>query len=256
MASQGTISHHEHPLYEFDHKCQYKCNGCEMDGFGKRFRCGKCNFDLHPECKLAEPIKIYEKGTYEFFAKPPIGVNCSNKHKCKSGYCRSCDACGMTLKGYMYHSTYNDQDFHPKCLKLELKIKIEDVIFTLQHQMPRSFKCAMCKKNLVQGAVKKTPGWSYVSEYDDCDFHVYCVMEMAMKSMNCSSTSRQMNSSAVERYQHRKIKKKGSSSIRSKSYWFKIISAFMTSVISILIGDPTTFVASTMVHLITQSVSN
>ncbi|CAO2815550.1 unnamed protein product [Amaranthus hypochondriacus] len=255
MTSQAKLCHHKHPLYEFDDKSQYKCNGCVMDGFGKRFTCEKGDYNLHPECNSAEAIIEFEGQKYEFFTKPPKGVNCSKKHKCKSG-CRSCDACGMTLEGYMYHCTYNDQDFHPKCLKLKPQIKIEDVIFTLQPKMPQSFKCAKCKKNLLQGAVEKIPGWSYVSEYDDCDFHVYCVMEMAMQSMNCSSSSRQMNSSAVECYQHRKIKKKGSSSFKSKSYWFKIISAFMTAVISILIGDPTTFVASTMVHLITQSISN
>ena len=150
MTSQGTRRHHKHPLHEFDCKSLYKCDGCKMDGFGKKFRCEKCDYDLHPECNSAEAIIEFKGKKYEFFSKPPKGVNCRKNHKCKSG-CRGCDACGMTIEGYMYHCTDNDQDFHPKCLKLKPQIIIEDVTFTLQSKMPQSSKCAKCKKNLVQG---------------------------------------------------------------------------------------------------------
>ena len=149
MTSRET-SHHKHPLYEFDCKSQYKCNGCEMHGFGKRFRCKKCDYDLHPECNYAEAIIEFEGQKYEFCAKPPKGVNCYKKHKCKSG-CRCCDACGLTLMGYTYHCSDTDLDFHPKCVKLDRKIVIEDVIFTLQDQMPQYSNCARCEKKLLEG---------------------------------------------------------------------------------------------------------
>ncbi|CAO2815546.1 unnamed protein product [Amaranthus hypochondriacus] len=269
MTSQGT-SHHKHALYEFDCKSQYKCDGCEMDGFGKRFRCKKCNYDLHPECNYAEAIIEFEGQKYEFFAKPPKGVNCSKRHK--SG-CRCCDACGITLKGYTYHCTDTDFDFHPKCVKLDRKIVIEDVIFTLQDQMPQFSNCASCEKKHLEGAVEKIPGWSYISEYGECNFHVYCMMKMLNRYNNSSASSSSSSSSfknvsaagdhsvmlqkSVQPGPDKVMKsKKQIISSKSSRCWFDIIKIFLSTVFSIVLGDPTTIVATTVAHLVTQAAFN
>jgi hypothetical protein len=44
-------AHREHPLVLRDTGGSgFRCDGCGCDGFGLRYRCGECDFDLHEHC--------------------------------------------------------------------------------------------------------------------------------------------------------------------------------------------------------------
>ncbi|XP_021753568.1 uncharacterized protein LOC110718939 [Chenopodium quinoa] len=153
--------------------------------------------------------------------------------------------------GFVYHCPKTDWDFHPTCVNLETEIKIEDVTFRLEKQ--GSSSCAWCKRKLVKGAVKKIPGWSYVSEEDhDYNFHVYCVMEMAMQSSSSDEVSGKTMSFALQGNEL-PLKTK-SKKICKSNKWLRILKIFVGTVFSILLGDPTTIIASTMAHLVIEGL--
>ncbi|XP_021773905.1 uncharacterized protein LOC110737861 [Chenopodium quinoa] len=182
-------SHREHPLVAVNRQGAYTCDGCKMEGMGLRYRCEGCNYDLHQECMFAPPKLKIQEHKYRFLERPLPGPNCTRVDCTK---CRSCDACGMAVKGFVYHCSKTGWDFHPRCAKLESKISIGDVTFWFEKQGPSS--CAWCKRKLLNGAKKKIPGWSYVSKYDDYNLHVFCVMEMAMQSSSTVVRQRKQRS--------------------------------------------------------------
>ncbi|XP_021773235.1 uncharacterized protein LOC110737163 [Chenopodium quinoa] len=151
--------------------------------------------------------------------------------------------------GFVYHSYETDRDFHPTCVNLENEIKIEDVTFRLEKQGTSS--CAWCKRKLVKGAVKKIPGWSNVSEEDhDYNFHVYCVMEMAMQGSSSNEVFGKTMSLTLQGKGNELPIKTKSKKISKSNKWLRILKLFVGTVFSILLGDPTTIIASTMAHLV------
>ncbi|XP_074314659.1 uncharacterized protein LOC141649890 [Silene latifolia] len=175
------------------------------------------------------------------------------RSRCKhGGFCRSCDACGVTVKGLVYHCATEDSewDFHTRCVKLESEICIGDVIFRLKKQGPS--KCLWCKKRLLSGASKNIPGWSYVSNYMDYSFHVNCVMDMADQHNNTSTSSGSDMSLALQG-KELPLQTKSKGSIE-KNKWLKIFQIFLKTILAILIGDPTTILASTLAHVVTQGL--
>lgn len=141
-------SHPEHPLQKVNYQNEYTCDGCKMKGTRERYRCEKCDFDLHIDCVTCPNITVQGQNC-QFLEKPRLGIHCK-KVDCTE--CRSCDACGMTIKGFVYHCRTTDWDFHPRCAKLEDQITIDDVMFRLEKQQPSS--CAWCNKKRLKG---KTP---------------------------------------------------------------------------------------------------
>ncbi|KAI9156266.1 hypothetical protein LWI28_003250 [Acer negundo] len=62
------IRQDSHPHHELELKSytkSYTCDGCKEFGFGSRFRCEQCNFDLHKECTHAD-----QTTRHEFFKTP------------------------------------------------------------------------------------------------------------------------------------------------------------------------------------------
>ncbi|XWS59865.1 hypothetical protein CRYUN_Cryun08bG0158700 [Craigia yunnanensis] len=57
--SKKTIQHftHCHPLTEVSANTEFLCNGCRTLGFGTRYRCEPCDFDLHDHCAIC-PMEI------------------------------------------------------------------------------------------------------------------------------------------------------------------------------------------------------
>ncbi|XP_021846734.2 uncharacterized protein [Spinacia oleracea] len=236
-------SHPEHPLQKVNYQNEYTCDGCKMKGTRERYRCEKCDFDLHIDCVTCPNITVQGQNC-QFLEKPRLGIHCK-KVDCTE--CRSCDACGMTIKGFVYHCRTTDWDFHPRCAKLEDQITIDDVMFRLEKQQPSS--CAWCNKKRLKGGYKKIPGWSYVSNKNDgYNFHVYCVMEMAMQ--NLSSALQAMNQPEVKT----KSKKLSHGLSSTSNKWVNVLKAFLGAVFSILLGDPTTLIGSTMAHLVIQGL--
>ncbi|KAH9617889.1 hypothetical protein KSS87_023516 [Heliosperma pusillum] len=199
----------------------------------------------------------YHPGTIIFqgyeckFLERPLPCACRNRSKCKHGdYCRSCDACGVTVEGDVYHCATEDWDFHTHCVNLQSEICIDDVIFRLKMQGPS--KCLWCNKHLLPGASKNIPGWSYVSNHNGYSLHVNCVMDMVNQHDNTSNSSGSDMSLALQGKELTlQSKSKGS---KEKSKWLKIFQVFLKTVLSILIGDPTTIIVSTMAYVLTQGL--
>ncbi|TYJ40038.1 hypothetical protein E1A91_A04G112200v1, partial [Gossypium mustelinum] len=54
-----TIQHftHFHPLTKVSANTEFLCDGCRTLGFGTRYRCKPCDFDLHDHCANS-PLEI------------------------------------------------------------------------------------------------------------------------------------------------------------------------------------------------------
>lgn len=249
-------SHPKHPLVMVDGERRYKCDGCKMYGIGKRYTCKRCDFDLHPKCMFPSNTITIQGQECHFHEKPPIGIHCTKANCTK---CRTCDACGMTIMGFVYHCPNTDWDFHPTCVKLENKISIEDVTFSPQKQGLSN--CAWCKRRLLKGAVEKITGWSSVAEDEDYNLHVYGVMDMVMQLQGSSSNFNEGHtrdrdlSLALKGTTELPLKNK-SKKVSKTNKWLKMFKVFIGTVFSILLGDPTTLIASTMAHLVVEGLSH
>uniref|UniRef100_A0A5B7BVG5 Phorbol-ester/DAG-type domain-containing protein n=1 Tax=Davidia involucrata TaxID=16924 RepID=A0A5B7BVG5_DAVIN len=63
-------SHPEHELELKNYEKPYKCDGCKEQGFGSRYRCEVCNYDLHEDCMQNDPTtshKFFKGCTFKFF---------------------------------------------------------------------------------------------------------------------------------------------------------------------------------------------
>ncbi|KAK9690822.1 hypothetical protein RND81_09G156300 [Saponaria officinalis] len=161
--------------------------------------------------------------------------------QCEHGeYCRSCEACGMTVKGFVYHCANEDKYFHTQCTNLTTPICVADVIFRLQKHGPSN--CLCCNKKLFQGASKNIPGWSYVSRYKNYSIHVHCVLDMVKQHTDASSSSGGSHLTlALPLHNGSNVSKK----------WLNVFHIFLKTVFVILIADPTTILASTLAHFFT-----
>ncbi|KAA3463819.1 C1-like protein [Gossypium australe] len=57
--TKKTIQHftHFHPLTKVSANTEFLCDGCSTLGFGTRYRCEPCDFDLHDHCANS-PLEI------------------------------------------------------------------------------------------------------------------------------------------------------------------------------------------------------
>lgn len=142
---------HDHPLVMVNQQRPYTCDGCKTEGIGLRYRCERCNYDLHHQCMFSSPKLKFQGNQYRFLEKPLPGPNCTRANYCID--CRNCDACGKNVKGFVYHCSDTGWDLHPRCAKLDCKISIGDVTFWLEKQGPST--CAWCNKRLLKGLLLK-----------------------------------------------------------------------------------------------------
>ena len=79
-------SHPEHELELKNYQKPYICDGCKEDGFGKRYRCEECDYDLHEDCmfnKSTTTHKFFKESTFKFYDKPPRKCDKINCNDCK-----------------------------------------------------------------------------------------------------------------------------------------------------------------------------
>uniref|UniRef100_A0A5B7AZR9 Phorbol-ester/DAG-type domain-containing protein n=1 Tax=Davidia involucrata TaxID=16924 RepID=A0A5B7AZR9_DAVIN len=230
---------HEHELEEQKYAKRFTCDGCKEDGFGSRFRCKHCDYELHKECKSPTPTishDFFKGNTFEFFEKLPT--------KCGNSYCK---ACGKEIFGFVYHCQEKGWNIHPCCSSLETEMCIDGVRFEL-HNKVSSSNCMRCD----QSSSKRIPGWSYIctSEGYMYQFHVYCVSEMvheAWKKGAIGNTN--TDSNALEKISLRLVvnsKRKGGRG----NQFLKTLTIFLRTIVGILLGDPTAILASLFVQFI------
>ncbi|KAK2976861.1 hypothetical protein RJ640_009312, partial [Escallonia rubra] len=176
-------SHPEHKLELKNYKKPYTCDGCKEQGFGSRYRCDECNYELHKDCMLNTQVtshEFYKGAIFRFF------------NQLSKKVCKSCDACGKAINGFVYHCEEEGKNLHPCCRSLKNTVSIEganengkdkeeftSVTFKLHKQVLG--KCIWCDKKSLGGSSSGINGWSYVSDCKDYHFHVYCTAEMLLE---------------------------------------------------------------------------
>lgn len=224
---------HELKLKNNCKKCyldEYTCHGCKVDGFGMRYRCDKCDYDLHRACMHSTPTTTRKllDSTFKFYDQLPR--NCNG---CK----RDCDACGKEVKGFVYHCHKKDLVFHPCCCDLKNELEYDGMKFHL------------CKteSNCAKKGCKQKKGWSYVSGCGKCNFHVYCMGEMFLESKNKGKSISIDDLKNLELpIQRQQLERNGGMG----PMLLKIAKVILGTIVSIFIGDPTTALASILVNLV------
>ncbi|KAK9283318.1 hypothetical protein L1049_011557 [Liquidambar formosana] len=227
MTERAThISHPEHELERKNYQKPYTCDGCKQKGFGARYRCELCNYDLHEDCMFPTLTTTHEffKGcTFKFIDHPP--------REWTTSYC---DACGKEINGFVYHCETKGWDLHPCCHNLKNKLSIDGTKFRLRDEV--SSKCIWCNKRRLEDTVKGIRGWSYVSKCEKYHFHVYCATEMVLSSWKDGSGNNN-DCLALENLElpiqvQRNRNGRGSKLLR-------IVKVFLKTLACILLGDPT-----------------
>lgn len=106
------FSHKEHPL-RFVYSSSYTCDGCGEAGYGFRYQCSLCNFDLHESCARAPKSKRHSCHPQHLlkFREKPFSPNIV------------CDVCREKISGFSYECRGCDIDVHPSCAKLPLSLQ-------------------------------------------------------------------------------------------------------------------------------------
>ncbi|KGN51305.1 uncharacterized protein LOC105435688 [Cucumis sativus] len=243
----------KHELELKEYLKPYTCDGCKEIGFGPRYRCEKCNFDLHKACMFPQDSPIFHEffpqSAFEFFKTPPRAC-CDD---CK----KFCDACTKPINGFMYHckKVKVELDLHPCCRNLNRNYKIEDVEFNLYKKVKG--KCMWCKKRTINPH-GQTNGWSYISECGEYHVHVACVIEMALEEWHKNggnwinaNNANQDQQLALQKLNLKAIKARGRGKGGKGNKYWRILKVFIGTIVSIVLGDPTTVLVSLFVELIT-----
>ncbi|XP_044460460.1 uncharacterized protein LOC123192056 [Mangifera indica] len=238
--------HPSHPDHELQLKCfekPYTCDGCKQRGIGSRYRCDLCNFELHEECMFASPTAhhdFFKNSDFKFLYQPP------GQEYFREDY-RYCDACGQTVKGFVYHNEKNGWDLHPCCQKLPCKVPIDGVRFELCKKVLS--KCHWCNKKKPDGSVSKIRGWSYVSKCNKYHIHVNCFKEMVLEGWenracqdDCSLTLQNLELPLQRKNRNQ----------RNGNKFSMMVKIFFKTIAAILLGDPTISLTCLLVKFLSK----
>ncbi|PIA39087.1 hypothetical protein AQUCO_02700337v1 [Aquilegia coerulea] len=218
---------HGHNLKLLCDKTPYKCDGCKEPGWGPRYRCEDCNFDLHKECALYSSSMshpFYKNRSFEFLESPIT-------------YNRYCNACGRDILGFVYHCYATGHDLHPLCANLPCTLQADGVELRLHDKL--SSKCGKCRTRTLWGNVR---GWSYRSS-TGYEFYVSCVKKMAVENWEKKYFGEgEKNDLAMEitnptNFQLTNIRGSNSGKGMISKCW-KIAKVVISLLFSILTGDP------------------
>lgn len=260
------ISHMRHDLKMRYYMKPYTCDGCKEKGFGPRYRCEECDYNLHEACAYNgfEPVshEYFPRAKFIFRRTPPKACH----PECKI----RCDACRKTINGFVFHCEEDDVDLHPCCRNLQKCYRIDDVEFNLHKKV--NGKCVWCKRRSLRDGGGADNGWSYVSGCGKYHVHVGCISDMALEEWNNScnnynnsirraagsssssgsrsssyhaTSSRIAGQSLGVKFNLKEIegRKNGGEYGNKRKYWM-ILKFIVKTIVSIVIGDPTMLLAS------------
>lgn len=187
------------------------------------------------------PSFLQDGNTFEFLKKHhPLP---------SSRYKRYCDACGMEVKGFVYHCFQTGFDLHPCCASLETHLQIHGQRLTLNKESVQN-KCDLCNLKGASESTRIDDGWFYASKNKKYKCHVSCIMNLSTKSSDLTDNIFS-NGSALARLELLPIVKKKRSGNDGNKYW-KILKTIVTYVIAVVIGDPTLILAKFAVQGVLQ----
>ncbi|GFY82183.1 hypothetical protein Acr_02g0004230 [Actinidia rufa] len=245
------LDHHEHEFKLEIYNKGFQCDGCREQGFGSRYKCEHCSYELHPECKCRKPTithDFFPGSVFKFYEQLHIPGSCG----------RSCDACGTDIKGFVYHCWRGPRladgwDLHPCCSKLEKELRIDGTDFILRDKV--TSECMWCKNKKLCGTTSRVPGWSYVSGCGKYHFHVYCVAKMVAKMVHevwkKGEVDESSDSSALDKIDLRVVAKSGRKG-GSGSGFGRTIRIFLKTIVAILLGDPTITLACVLFDVLSK----
>ncbi|KAH7835967.1 hypothetical protein Vadar_031534 [Vaccinium darrowii] len=248
------VGHPQHKLkFEYT-EVPFKCDGCKEVGIGSRYKCTKCDYDLHLHCALYTPTlshPFYTKCSFQFLLRPPGNV------------ARYCDACEKDVTGFVYHCNACGFDLHPCCAKLPMVLDDVPGEVKLYLYEKVSAPCHRCGR--------KGRSWSYRSTCKRYNLHVACVKEMLVETWhdlyfgNSSSSGWYDNySSTTSTGTSRKLEtaipslKNTLQAHHQKSSKGKVLKCCEMAglavqfVISAVLGDPTTLIAGVVGTLMSK----
>lgn len=106
LTGQPHIKHftHQHPLYKLFKQFEFQCDGCNTLGYGMRYRCSDCDFDLHEQCATSPHLissHLHPQHHLMLVNRPANLFTCS--------------VCGNYANGLSYTCRPCDFDLHPLC---------------------------------------------------------------------------------------------------------------------------------------------
>ncbi|KAK4419026.1 putative nucleoredoxin 1-1 [Sesamum alatum] len=158
------FTHPAHTLTAVDDQRDYLCNGCKTLGNGKRYRCQRCDFDLHDYCGTCPRLLssfMHKKHALSLVTRKAQGARQVD---------RICDVCRDPVEGLFYRCKECEFDVHPLCTQLPEKLqhalhKIHPLI--LQSSTVPGF-CGVCGGSC--------SSWRYRCEVCNFDIHLECVL--------------------------------------------------------------------------------
>lgn len=165
------FSHSQHALSFVHLQSEFRCDGCQESGYGFRYRCLPCDFDLHESC--AQTLKSILHSCHPqhplMFREKPVSLD------------RVCDVCGKQVLGFLYDCRGCGVDVHPSCAKLPTMVRhplhphhtLQLLLYTYTPQEAEAEAPPACICNVCGEACN--PGqWSYRCEGSTpCDFNLH-----------------------------------------------------------------------------------
>lgn len=193
-------SHKQHALIFVHLPSEYRCDGCQESGYGFRYRCGPCDFDIHESCAQAPNATLHS-------CHPQHPLVLRDKPVSPQ---RVCDVCGRDVLGFVYDCRECDVDVHLSCAQLPQTLRHAlhpHHTLQLSHgpeaPAPPARSCNVCGEACSPGH------WSYRCELASapCDFnlHIPCAKlvvdpfeEMRMQSISPLEVPRHNSAAAVD----------------------------------------------------------
>ncbi|XP_044460459.1 uncharacterized protein LOC123192055 [Mangifera indica] len=238
-------SHPEHELELKSFEKPYTCDGCKQRGFGSRYRCDLCNFNLHKECRFPSPTAHHhflENSAFKLLYQPPV-----KKCNCGNDCPRCCDACGQPVNGFVYHDEKNNWDLHPCCQNLPCEVLFDGVRFELSEKV--SSKCYFCGKTKPEGTASEIEGWSYVSKCKKFNIHVNCFTEMILEGYE--NRAYQDDYSLALQKLELPLQRQNRNR-RNGNKFIRIVKMFFKTIAAILLGDPTISLTCLLVEFLAK----
>ncbi|OVA01045.1 Protein kinase C-like [Macleaya cordata] len=228
-------THSQHRLKLDYTEIPFNCEGCKEAGIGPRYKCEKCEFNLHKTCAVAPEFithPFYKKCEFKLHYRPP-GTDM-----------RICDACGGDVLGFVYHCKKCGFDLHPCCANLPQVL--DDGKHNLYLSLKLSSSCHRCGG--------KGPGWAYRSECKSYNLHVSCVKEMLLESWQAMYLK--VDKNKVREIQTRiptlkgNVKNSRNGGGGKVKKYTQMAGSAVSVIVSAILGDPTALIAAAVGGLI------